>query len=65
MIRFLQRLWWRRQRAADMAFLWPACKRGAPDIETARRCFMLHAMSEPCWVRRYEGRLWLIVGALE
>jgi hypothetical protein len=44
------RRWWRRrQRAADLRILWPACVAQAPAIEYARAAFAIHALHDPAW----------------
>lgn len=42
--------WWRkRQRAIDLQILWPVCVQKAPDINIARRAFMLHCINDSAW----------------
>lgn len=42
--------WWRaKQRAMDMEILWPECKRLAPDLDTARAAFVMHAFNDKAW----------------
>jgi hypothetical protein len=42
--------WWRaRQRAIDVELLWPVCKSRAPDLDTARVAFAIHAFRDPAW----------------
>jgi hypothetical protein len=42
-------LWRGYQRATDIKILWPACKENAPDLETARMAFTVHAALDPAW----------------
>jgi hypothetical protein len=64
-IEWLQRLWWKRQRAIDVAILWPAMKREArDDLDIAHQGFMVHAVMCPCWRREYGDKLWAEVQKL-
>lgn len=57
MMRWLQRLWWARQRKIDLQVLWPVCKDGAQDLDHARAAFMHHAAQDPAWAEYYGDRL--------
>jgi len=65
MFRLLRNWWWAHQRRTDLALLWPACKETTPTLEQARQVFLIHAISDDCWVRYYGERLAEIVYALE
>jgi hypothetical protein len=59
-MRWLFELWYRRQRATDLRFLWPACRdtaleKGQP-LDSARAAFAYHA---------YHDRAWLMLGDAE
>lgn len=43
----------KRRRQIDMDTLWTSMKEQAPDIETARRAFTVHALSDNAWMRYY------------
>ena len=45
----LERLWAWRLRRFDLRMYWPIYRADAPDIERARRLFLLHARREPAW----------------
>ena len=64
-MRFIQNWWWKRQRAIDMKILWPAMKEHAKSIHAARRVFMMHAVSCPCWTRHYKEGLWTHITGME
>lgn len=43
--------WWRqRQRATDLAILWPTCKEQARDLDHAKMAFAMHAFHDPAWL---------------
>lgn len=65
MWQWLRNWWWARQRATDLATLWPVCKRLAPDLDTARDVFMVHAIGDPAWARHYGAGLWNVISELE
>ena len=50
MIRWLLRRWHARQRAIDVDVLWPACRDQAPDLDTARAAFAVHAYRDNAWM---------------
>lgn len=54
----LRSWWWHEQRRQDLLILWPTCKKLAPDIDTARDVFMVHAAMSPCWQQQFGERLW-------
>jgi len=60
----IQRIWWKRQRQIDIDILWPACKRCAPTLEDAHKIFMVHAVTQPCWMREYGDKLWHVIQSL-
>jgi hypothetical protein len=63
--RWLRNLWWARQRAVDMAVLWPVCKEEAPTLEYAKAAFAVHAFRDPAWIRYYgEDGLRVYIDAL-
>lgn len=64
MIRWIRRLWWKRQRQIDLEILWPECKRLAPDIDHARAAFACHAMADRAWVCEYGKDLVRVIGEL-
>lgn len=64
-IRWLQNWLWARQRAIDLAVLWPQCKEIAPDLDHARAAFAVHAFNDPAWVRYYKDRLVNVIGELK
>jgi hypothetical protein len=44
-------LWWfARQRRLDLEVLWPSIQQEAPDLETARAMFAIHAYRDPAWL---------------
>ena len=50
--------WWRaRQRAIDIAILWPICVERAPNIDRAKAAFALHAFNDPAWLALGEDEL--------
>lgn len=46
-----------RQRAIDLRVLWPACRSAAPDLDTARAAFAIHAMHDPAWLSLGEDEI--------
>ena len=48
-MRWLIRYWRQRQRAIDLATLWPACKEHARDLDHAKQAFAMHAFNDPAW----------------
>ena len=53
LLRRLREFWWRTQRHADIAILWPRCKDLAPDLEHAKGAFAVHAFNDPAWIEFY------------
>lgn len=50
---WLRKLWYTRLRRIDLEILWPSCKKAAPDLDTAKAVFAVHA---------YKDRAWLFLG---
>lgn len=63
-MKWIRDWWWARQRKVDLQILWPACKRVAPTLDQAKHAFMVHAISDPAWVRHYGEGLWEAVNEL-
>lgn len=66
--------WWRgRQRAIDMATLWPSCKHAArlkyddPEIAlaAARAAFLTHALADEAWRALGDAELFERIDKLE
>jgi len=55
---WLRNLWWATQRKIDVQILWPICKAKAKTLGDARHAFMMHAITDPAWVRHYGENLW-------
>jgi hypothetical protein len=49
-MRWLIDRWRERQRAIDLEILWPVCRDEAPDLDTARAAFAMHAYRDPAWM---------------
>lgn len=49
MIALLIKWWHRRQRAIDLAILWPTIRDRASDLNTARLAFAYHAIRDHAW----------------
>ena len=49
MIRFIQAAWYRRLRRIDLEIVWPAGKKAAQNIATAREMFLYHTSIERAW----------------
>jgi len=62
--RHLRSLWWARQRAIDLEILWSICKKNAPDLETARQVFIVHAINDRAWAMHYREKLWQAIQEL-
>ena len=63
----LLRKWqWANQRKIDLQVLWPQLvMESHGDIERARVAFMVHAISDPAWVRTYGADLQRVVWELQ
>lgn len=58
--------WWHRQRAIDLAILWPTCKERARDLDHAKAAFAVHAFRDPAWIDHYgEQGLIRVIGELK
>jgi len=59
--------WWRRrQRAIDLAILWPSCCQQSINIEAARDAFYYHVIIDDTWTADYsDGELLSIVASLQ
>lgn len=65
MFKLISKWWRRRQRSIDMQILWPACKSQAPDLESAKAAFAVHAFNDPAWTQDYsEQELYDAIDAL-
>ena len=63
--RWIQQWVWRRQRALDERYIWPAIKQHCgDDRELAHQIFMVHALGDPAWVRHYGTNLYNAVRSL-
>lgn len=59
-------MWWRRrQRQIDLDTLWPICCAHAPDFETAKAVFAIHAMHDPAWLALGETEVLRFIDKLE
>ena len=59
MFKWLQRLWWARQRQIDTTILWPCIKEQlGSDLPLAHEIFFAHAFNDPCWTEVYGEKLW-------
>jgi hypothetical protein len=59
-------MWWqRRQRAIDLDLLWPACCAEAPDLDTAKAAFAVHAFNDPAWLALGEQEVIRFIDQLE
>jgi hypothetical protein len=64
-LRWIRNWWWARQRAIDLATLWPQCKQLALNMDLARAAFAHHAFNDPAWIDFYgEDRLIEVIGEL-
>ena len=62
----LVRMWWqRRQRLRDLDLLWPMCCAQAPDLDTAKVAFALHATRDPSWQALGEEEVIRFIDRLE
>ena len=62
----LIRMWWRRrQRAIDLDLFWPICCAHAPDLDTAKAAFAVHAMRDPAWQALGEDEVIRFIDNLE
>jgi hypothetical protein len=62
----LIRMWWEhRQRAIDLDLLWPACCARAPDLDTAKAVFAVHAFHDPAWLALGEKEIVRFIDNLE
>jgi hypothetical protein len=62
----LMRMWWqRRQRAIDLDMLWPICCAHAPDLDTAKAAFAMHALRDPAWQALGEHEVIRFIDRLE
>jgi hypothetical protein len=64
-LRRLVGMWHSRQRDIDMKILWPTCRDLAPDIDTARACFALHALHDSAWLALGEDEVISFIDKLE
>ena len=64
MIRWLLNSWRGRQRAIDIAILWPSCRETAPTLEDAHAAFTLHTTLDPAWRTLTQDEVDEIVGSL-
>ena len=63
-VRWLRGLWYAQQRKTDLAILWPACVTRAPDLDTAKAAFALHALHDPAWLHLGEENVVRFIGSL-
>lgn len=56
LIRWWLRYWRKGQRAADLKFLWPACKEIALTLDLAKAAFALHVYEDPAWCEELSPR---------
>lgn len=62
----LRNWWWARQRAIDLAILWPSCKEQAKDLDHAKAAFAFHAFNDAAWVGFYgEERLISVIEEMQ
>ena len=65
MLRWIRGLWYAQQRAFDRKFLWPSCCELAPDLDTAKAAFAVHAYRDPAWLSLGEKNLYEAIDKLE
>lgn len=63
-LNWIVRKWNRRRRDIDVAILWPCCKEHAPDLDTARVAFAMHAHHDPAWRELSEADIIAMIEAL-
>lgn len=62
----LIRMWWqRRLRRIDLDLLWPVCCAQAPDLDTAKAAFAVHAFNDPAWLALGEEEVIRFIDKLE
>jgi hypothetical protein len=49
-MRWLMNWWHARQRAIDLATLWPSCRDQTDDIGHAKEAFAMHAFHDRAWL---------------
>jgi hypothetical protein len=49
-MRWLMNWWHARQRAIDLAVLWPSCRDQTDDLDHARAAFAMHAFHDKAWL---------------
>lgn len=64
-IRWLVRLWHKRQRDIDIQLLWPTCRDVAPEIDVARAAFACHALHDSAWAEIGEDEIIKFISTLE
>ena len=63
-MRWLRRMWHKRQRGIDLQILWPACKSKAPDMDRAKAAFAVHAFNDDAWLELGEPEICRIIEGL-
>lgn len=58
-------LYYRRLRRLDIKVLWPTIRSRAPDLNTAKAAFAVHASRDPAWLVLGECALRDAIDALE
>jgi hypothetical protein len=63
-MRWLLRIWHRRQRSIDMQILWPSCRDLAPDLDHAKAAFAVHAYRDRAWLELGEDEIARVIDGL-
>jgi len=65
LLRSIKRKWHARQRAIDIATLWPECCRLTPTLDHAKATFAVHAYNDSAWTSLGDDGIYDAIEALK